>query len=247
MTAQIRYLSDRVLTDLKKKMGEYIGRYRTHGFQDLADEPGWDVPLGIEFDDKKLATLDLSKRQRISEIDLANSKIVGEALGNLDPSTANEERIWVRLAHIEAFEYAKARWLDAEEDERLLKQVSDHFFAGGQTAIRDDQALSRLWWNYEIARRCSPDDIEGALDLILRSADIRSNFVERIWMTSRQSIAGAVLRAMKDDAWVTSGEANFREFMKSLNRLGGGIVFEVLNEDESNDFVGRCVAAAKAA
>ena len=67
MTAQIRYLSDRVLTDLKKNMGEYIGRYRTHGFQDLADEPGWDVPLGIEFDEKKLSALDLSKPQRNEE------------------------------------------------------------------------------------------------------------------------------------------------------------------------------------
>lgn len=247
MATQIKYLSDRALSDLRKNIAENLSRYRGSGFADLADEPGWDIPLGLEFDAGKLATLDLSTPQRISEIDMANSKIVGEALCGLDPSTANEERIWVRLAHVEAFDYAQARWLGAEDDDRLAKQVADHFFAPGQTAIRDDQALSRLWWNYEIARTCSPDDIDGALALILRSADIRSNFVERIWMTSRQNIAGAVLRAMREDNWITDAEANFRNFMKSLNRFGGGIVFEALSGDEVDGFVGQCVASAKSA
>lgn len=247
MTTQIKYLSDRALSDLRKNIAENLKRYRGSGFTDLADDPGWDIPLGVEFNAGKLAMLDLSTPQRISEVDLANSKIVGEALCGLDPSTANEERIWVRLAHVEAFDYAKARWLGAEDDDKLAKQVADHFFAPGQTAIRDDQALSRLWWNYEIARTCSPDDIDGALALILRSADIRSNFVERIWMTSRHNIAGAVLRAMREDNWITDAEANFRNFMKSLNRFGGGIVFEALSSDEVDAFVGQCVASAKSA
>lgn len=247
MNAQIKYLSDRALTDLKNNIRENLSRYRGEGFNDLSNDPGWDIPLGIDLDADKLKQLDLSKPLKISDIDMANSKIVGEALSGLDPSTANEERIWVRLAHVEAFDYSRARWLEAEDDDRLEKQISDHFFAPGQTAIRDDHALSRLWWNYEIARSCAPGDIDGALSLILRSADIRSNFVERIWMTSRQNIAGAVLRVMRQDAWVTDAEANFRKFMKSLNRFGGGIVFEAMDDSEIDSVVEECVTAAKAA
>jgi hypothetical protein len=74
---------------------------------------------------------------------------------------------------------------------------------------------------------------------------IRSNFVERIWMTSRRSIASAVLKAMQSDPWITSVEQNFREFMKSLNKLGGGIVFEALAESEIEAFVRDCVSNAR--
>lgn len=74
---------------------------------------------------------------------------------------------------------------------------------------------------------------------------IRSNFVERIWMTSRRTIAGAVLRAMRSETWITDAEINFREFMKALNKLGGGVVFETLSGAEADQFVAECVSFAK--
>ena len=245
MTQELKYLSDNVLAKLRKDIGKNVDRYRKSGFQDLAGEPGWDIPLGLQFDAARLATLDLTQARNISTIDLANSKIMGEALPNLTAASANEERIWARLAHVEAIDYCRARWLTGASDEQVETLVEDHFFASTQTGIRDDHALSRLWWNYQIAKTCDPDDVDGALALILTSADIRSNFVERIWMTSRQSISGAVLRAMKSEPWVTSAEKNFREFMKALNRLGGGIVFEALTPAETDVFALECVAYAK--
>lgn len=160
---------------------------------------------------------------------------------------ANEERIWARLAHVEAVDYCRARWLEGRDVQKHEALVRDHFFASTQTGVRDDHAISRLWWNYYIAKTCMPDDIAGALALIMKTADIRSNFVERIWMTSRQNIAGAVLRAMRDNAWITATEANFRLFMKALNRLGGGIVFEVLSASEVDEFVTQCSAFAQQA
>lgn len=241
----IRYLSDKILAKLRGDIDVNLKRYRETGFADLKNEPGWDVPLGIEFDAEKLKTLDLSKPRNVSFIDLANSKVVGEALSGLSPSIANEERVWARLSHIEAFEYSRVRWLEGVNEDKHAVLINKHFFASTQTGIRDDHAVSRLWWNYHIARTCAPDDIDSALDLILTTADIRSNFVERIWMTSRQRIAGAVLRAMKSDPWITGAEQNFREFMKSLNRLGGGIVFEALSDADCNAFVAECVALAR--
>ena len=169
---------------------------------------------------------------------------MGKALAELTPALANEERVWVRLAHLEGFEYSRARWLETESDANLPAAIATHMFAATQTGIRDDHALSRLWWNYRIAKTCLPDDTDTALNLILKSADIRSNFVERIWMTSRQSIASAVLRAMQSDPWITDGDMNFRVFMKTLNRLGGGIVFEALNPAEIDRFVADCVQAS---
>lgn len=245
MTGEISYFSDKVLSQLRENIEQNLDRYRKTGFEDLSGEPGWDVPLGIEFDAHRLATLDLSKPRNVSAVDLSNSKIIGEAFSGLTPSVANEERVWVRLAHIEAIDYSRARWLAGEDEGKLAGLVRGHLFASTQTRIRDDHALSRLWWNYQIAKTCAPDDIDSALALILTTADIRSNFVERIWMTSRQQIAGAVLRAMKSDPWITGAERNFREFMKALNQLGGGIVFEALSEADCDSFVSECVTFAR--
>lgn len=245
MSGQIKYLSDKALIELRASIGSNLERYKGAGFKDFAESTAWEIKLGVEFDEDLLKTLDKSKPQMISAIDLANSKIVGKALAGLTPAIANEERIWVRLAHIEAFDYAKARWLDGKSDEALPAVVSGHMFAPTQTGIRDDQALSRLWWNYHIAKTCMPNDVEGALNLILKRADIRSQFVEHIWMTSRQGIATSVLKAMKDQPWITGHEDNFREFMKAVNKFGGGIVFEALDEKETDGFVGDCISHAK--
>ena len=91
-----------------------------------------------------------------------------------------------------------------------------------------------------MARTSMPDDTDRALQLILKTADIRSNFVERIWMSSRRQISGAILRAMDNRPEITATENNFRAFMKIINRHGGGIVFEALNDAEVDLFVERC-------
>jgi hypothetical protein len=245
MTQVLRYLSDRVLADLRKNILSNLERYQTTGFTDRANEPGWDIPLGLEFDSKRLATLDLSTPANIASIDLLNSVIIGEAISGLTASMANEERVWVRLAHVEAIDYCRARWLTGRDESKLEALINDHFFASTQTGIRDDHALSRLWWNYKVAQTCMPEDIPLALGLILKTADIRSNFIERIWMSSRQNIAGAVLRAMKSNPSITATEKNFRLFMKTLNRMGGGVVFEILTPSEVDAFVVECVDIAK--
>jgi hypothetical protein len=245
MTAQLKYISDLALAQLREGIDKNVSRYRADGFMDHAEDPGWDIGLGLEYDNELLARIDLNAPKAIAAIDLSNSKIVGKALAQLTPTLANEERIWTRLSHVEAFEYSRLRWLASEKDEDIPDAVRAHFFASTQTGIRDDHALSRLWWNYEIAKTCQPDNVDGALDLILKSADIRSNFVERIWMTSRRSIASSVLKMMQSEPWVTGAEINFRKFMKSLNKLGGGIVFEALNESETDAFVTDCVSHAR--
>ncbi len=247
MKKPVRYLSDKILLRLRGEIEQNLDRYQHIGFADFEDDPGWDVPLGVEFDSEKLSTLDLSTPNNIVSVDLPNSLIVGESLLGLSPAMANEERVWARLSHVEAINYCRARWLSGRDEAKQISLIRDHFFAPTQTGVRDDHALSRLWWNYQVAKTCMPEDISGALALIMKSADIRSNFVERIWMTSRQNIASAVLRAMKSDPWISGAEINFRQFMKAINRLGGGIVFEAMTPNEVDTFVAECAVYARRA
>ena len=240
MSGQLKHISDSALDELRNSIESNFSRYKSEGFTDLADEYMWNISLDIEIDYDLLSELDLTLQKNIVEIDFKNSKIVGKALANLTPSLANEELIWVRLSHFEAFEYSSSRWLSNSPDSGLKKNIETHFFAPTQTAIRDDHAISRLWWNYQIARATMPEDIDLALKLIMKTADIRSNFVERIWMSSRRPIAGAILRAMNNNSEITATEINFRSFMKIVNRHGGGIVFESLDESDIDQFVEDC-------
>lgn len=240
---KLLYLSESELNNLTTNIAENVSRYRTDGFEDLRQAPGWAIDLDIEIDPLPLKRMDGSNNR--SETDLKNTLLVLEALGELSPSLANEERIWVRLSHIEGFEYSKGRWLDTtQSDEQICKSVRKHFFASTQTGIRDDHSLSRLWWNGYIAKHCYPQDVGKALKLLLTRADVRSNMVERIWLTGRRKLASGVFRIMENDDRVLATEQSFREFMKALNLMGGGIVFESMTDSEIDTFLNSCVDRA---
>lgn len=240
--SQLYHVSEPVLDQLRSQISENVGRYTGAGFRDLSLDPGWAISRDLDVDLGALSDLDGTERSAAADLD--NSRVIMRALGNLSPSLANEEQIWVRLSHIEGFEYSRDRWLAGRPAAELESQIGKHFFAPTQTGIRDDHALSRLWWNGYVARHCMPENPDRALVLLLSSADVRTSLVERIWLTGRRKLAAGVFRAMERDERLLATEKNFREFMKSLNMLGGGIVFETMTPDEIDDFIDACADRA---
>ena len=236
----LRYLSEARLIELRKAVPDNLDRYATGDFRDLSSENGWAIEsMGVKVRYDRLHLLDPSST------DVWNSEIVYSAFEGMNPAVAAEERVWTRLTHIECLEYARARWLAGHSGDRLRAAVELHVFAPGRTGLRDDNAISRLWWNRHIAGIADPDDPGGALKLIARRADIRQAFVERPGTAARQPLAKAVLRVMKRNVWLTAREAHFRVFMKVLNREGGGILFEVLTDRESDVLMDRFAHAAR--
>jgi hypothetical protein len=235
---ELLYLSELVVEDLKKKIEDNLERYRGSGFSQSASEIGWNIRLeGREFNLKLLESLD---SERGAQGDFKNSMIVWEALSRLTPSEANEEQIWIRLSHIEGFEYTQGRWLkpDSSEEDQI-SAINKHFFANGRTGIRDDHSLSRLWWNAYIANLAYPEKPERALELMLKTADIRSNIVERPRISMRTPLLHGILKVLDtNEAQIT--EASFRAFMVTLNRKGAGLIFESLPQDKVDDFIQSC-------
>ena len=225
------------MDNLKAQVSAHRARYETGGFLDLELGNGWAIELStVSIDGAAFANLDMSSTK--PEVEIKNSLKVFEALPGMTPAIAREGRIWSRLTHVEGFEYSRARWLSGASGAGVDKAVLDHFFGTGLTSIRDDNAIGRLWWNARIAKiAAGAGDHEQALGLILKSADIRSNFVERSRTTSRPKLAQGLIRIMVAEPWITSGEANFRHLMKVLNRNGGGILFEVLSVGEIDKFL----------
>jgi hypothetical protein len=239
MSKALKYLSESRLSQLEKEVPENRERYRMGNFLDLYKENGWEIESSlVKVDSAALADLDGSVRisgEKIqtADVDAKNSVIVYNALQGMTPALAMEERVWTRLSHIECIEYTRARWFYREfSDEAFDRQVQLHFFARTLNGIRDDNAISRLWWNMHIATMLSPSSPIDALGFLLKNADIRSNLVERSWTGARLPLSRGILRMIEKSPWLTAQQSNFREFMKSLNRDGGGILLEAMPDGE---------------
>jgi len=245
MTERLKYVSELVLADLIDHLPERLDRYVNGDFQDLASEFGWAVETtGVTFDRERLTELQLGATTPESEVH--NSLVVHDALKGISRSVAREERIWVRLCHIECLDYARSRWLTDLKQEELEAQIKKHFFADTLTQVRDDNAVGRLWWNAEIASIASPGDVGHGLKLMLQTADIRLNLVERTRLVSRPVLARGIVRALSDHAWLAAQERNFRRFMRILNRDGGGVLYEALPEKAVDDLILTAIKKAQA-
>lgn len=244
MTAPLRFLAADTLFTLHAHIADNIERYVGGDFTDLAQANGWSIEsklVQVDYD----ALAGLNGEQRSAEADVANSKIVYSALRGMTPAIAADERIWARLTHVECLDYSRKRWLLAGTEQELLRSIDLHMFARGRTGIRDDNALSRLWWNMHIASIADPNDPQAALELIVKRADVRMQFVERPGTAARRSLARAVVRSMRGEPWLLSNDAAFRTFMMVLNRDGGGVLFEALPDAKADSFMERCIAAAR--
>lgn len=240
MSERLKFVSEQILDDLVDGVPSNLERYVSGDFSDLAEQYGWDIETTtVRFEADKLA--ELRGGPTTPEDEVHNSLVVHEALQGLRPSLAREERIWVRLCHTEGLEYARSRWLRNIQPEKLEGQVRTHFFAETLNRVRDDNALGRLWWNAEIAKIACPDDMKHGLDMLLKSADIRLSLIERSRTGGRPTLLRAIIGVLDADPWLTSHETHFREFMKVLNRDGGGLLLESLPSSAVSDLMRRSV------
>lgn len=224
--SKLLYLSEQKIGELQSDISKNLERYRVGDFADLVINNGWNVESDlVRVDSDLLSTLDEVNAK--AGTDLESSIIVYDSLVGMTPALAMESRVWTRLTHVDCLDYSRARWPITGNEESQLKQVLVHFFAFGRTGVRDDNAVSRLWWNMHIASIADPQDPTRALSLILRSADIRQAIVERPNTAARGPLIRGLLRAIESNPWITSSESCFRRFMVELNIDGGGVLFEV--------------------
>lgn len=228
------YLSHEVGDQLIESIEENLPSYLDCGFSALASQEGWSIPLSLDVDLRALADL---RPERGGEAEVFNSLLIWGCLSKLTPSLAVEGRIWTRLAHFEGLPYARGRWIGDATGAAAVKLIETHFFATTRTRCRDDNAIGRLWWNAYIAKQAMPDRHDEALKALLKTADIRSNIVERSRFGSLPVLAGGILRAVLSNPAVTSSERAFRDFMKAVNMRGGGVLFETMEPSEVDDWL----------
>lgn len=195
---------------------------------------------------------DIALDQEGPASDAANAVKVYQALQNLKPPDAADERLWVYITHRIWPRYSSNRWLKNRPDdpEKAIRQIETRFFAKSDRVLISRNAVSRLWWLGKIAHEVDRNKPRRFLDLILHKQELGLTLMERPFLSYNRRILKCIYAVMATH-WEASGpEAKlfdrlpFRQWMNSLNRLGGIVLLDALNDEQLQAVVNQEAASA---
>ncbi len=241
MTEAVKLVSQPVVDRLAVTITQNIDRYRTGDFSDLARENGWSIESRIAAWDPGIASkLDPAGTP---EAEVQNSLLVWNGFSGMTPALAREERLWVRLCHVECLDFARQRWLKGNDKDPNMVRI--HFFASGVTGCRDDNAIGRLWWNGYVAALASPGNVEAGLRRLLARANYRMQIIERANTGFREPLVRGIVRLLGNEPWLNIDDEAIVDFMLEVNKRSGSFVFEALNDAGIDLHLQQCVEFAK--
>ena len=217
----------------------YVNYYREKTNQWIYDLFDYDpFELFMDVPDFKLASLENKK----GELDLENCKILYKNLMNISASQASDERLWAGLCNSVFYDYLIKRWdynnlefKDSKNDASTV--LSRFFFRGGTRAGFFRNSLAKYWWvgqatyqkdatnKFELLDALGPDDFSTKISDLFYSNTFASN------LTILRGICKAWKMFSNRGIKLTMKE-HFRPALQYLNALGGGILLDVLSEDE---------------
>lgn len=168
--------------------------------------------------------------------DAASALAVYEALKNLTPQQAADERLWTYLCHVEYRRYVAGRWLTSrpEKDEDAARKVRNHFFARGNRPLIRDNGLSRLWWLGSIAHEVEAQAPQEFLGRLLHRQDVRSALIERPSVSMNRQVLSSINAVMRE-YWrrdrLLFERQPFRTWMIGVNRRGGVVLLDALPKE----------------
>ncbi len=223
---------------------DYFGRVEVN--LDWYYEPNGQAPKAKEKYTTRSAPIeardlsDLLKPQdaKPSETDADNALLFYEALNELSPHQATDERLWAYLCHNSCSAYVAWRWLGRRPggSEAAVKKVRNHFFArrnGSRSLVRDN-GVSRLWWLGYIAHQTDPQFPRSFLEILLHRQDVRSALIERPAVSMNLDVLKVIYSVMQEHWQQNPGDLfareTFRTWMVNINRRGGVVLLDALPE-----------------
>lgn len=240
MTKVLKYVSEKVVEQLFDTVGTNLENYNEGSFESIKVAQGWGLELKrVTYDPSFPSNFRLDNSR---EAEIENSLLVYSAFQGMTPALAREERIWVRLCHLECLEYSRQRWIRKNPE----RDVRNHFFARTLDQCRDDNAVARLWWNGHIASLIDPSDPRRVLKQFLARANIRLQFLDRSNASFRLPIARGVIRMLESEEWLHEHDRAFQAYMEVMDKNAGGLLFESLGETDIDAKLSSYMPAAKA-
>lgn len=226
------------ISQLYKDININLARYRDGDFEFLTEDPSRFIESKCQIDEGRLVDVHCSSDDTN---EVACCMAVADGLNGVTPYLARDERIWVRLTHIELLHYSRTRWPIPSTDTEAVTHIQKHFFARSARGIERDNAISRLWWMATVASKVEGLKTSEALDALLFQSDVRASIIERP-STSQNTALLSALVIQLHKSLLSNQELferkRFRSLMKQLNINGGVKLLDVLGVDVLQEMVG---------
>lgn len=248
MTGHVVILKKSAIDKLRANIKNNIDRYES-------SEPNWaeffgeeeytrttrvevcgddfDVRLGAGFDAKTIIKDDPDRCVAIYD-----------ALLNLTPQQATDERVWAYLTHFVFWDYTRARWPLPKDKKKHAQSIRAHFFVNGVRGMVRDNAISRLWWMAHVCKRLQNCELKDALRALLFKEDARKEIMERATFCRSEPILNSLMKFMML-SFMGNQELHerehFRRLSKELNREGGVCVLDSLPPEKLDDLVEKII------
>lgn len=190
-------------------------------------------------------------RDKKGETDLENCKILYGNLKNISESQASDERLWAGLCHTVFYRYVIDRWdyrtkkqKTVDEDAGIL--ISHFFFSESTRRGFFRNTLAKYWWvghavyqensgnKYELLDWLGPENFYTKIHGLFYNYTFSSN----------ANIVKGICKGWKmfsDKGIKLSVPDYFRPALQNLNALGGGILLDVLSDEEIKEIFFDCV------
>lgn len=234
------YLSQEAIDDIKINYGKYKKHFMDESnewFLERFKKNEWMHESKIQCED---ITLNMDEDYNIS--DRKNVEILYDALRDLSPALASDERLWSGMLFCQFWDYVKYR-RRAELEQGLERDVLNSFlFMRGTKRSCFMNCLSRLWWTGYLLYDASNIEHYKAVDLITESA-YSSNIVliSSNNFVSNKNLALGVLDCImkRKQAGEKIGRYHFVEANKYVNCIGGITLLDSMSREEARNLANR--------
>lgn len=222
-----------------QKIKNYISNFDEHytknraWLNDYFESSTWKNNSRVTIDD-----FDLILPNENSNFDLENTKILYDALKNLKPYQAVEERIWSYLTHVKCWNYMRKRWPaenytgDKGDFERSIKER--YFLSSKRRRALIRNGISRLWWFGYLTYEENSSNPYLLTEILLNTQDTAESILGRNFSNNPKLIK-SVLRVLKE--WRNNNDSLpsrkvIRELCKHISFIGGVTILDALSEND---------------
>lgn len=234
------YLSQEAIDDIKMNYEKYKDHFKdehNEWFLDRFKKNDWMHESKVQCRD---ITLNFDEDYNIS--DRKNVEIMFDALRDLSPALASDERLWAGMLFVQFWDYVKYRRKAELEKGDKQGVLNSFLFMRGTKRSCAVNCLSRLWWTGFLLYDPSSSEHYKAVDLITESA-YASNIVliSSYNFASNKELALGVLDCIskRKRAGDRIGRYHFVEANKYINCIGGVILLDSMTRKEARDLANK--------
>lgn len=237
---KLMYLSQDAIDDIKINFEKYKKHFKDSDntwFLEKLKKRDWVHESKIQCEE---FSMDMNDDYNIS--DRRNDKIVYEALRDLPPALASDERLWAGMLFCQFWDYIKYRRKKELENGSERDILNSFFFMRGIKRSCFMNCFSRLWWTGYLLYDEKSVNHYRAVDLICETA-YASNLllISSNNFVSNKNLALGVLDCIQQrkDAGETIGRYHYVEANKYINCIGGISLLDSMTREEVCDLANK--------